>query len=458
MSKNEALFGPHFGPYRPDARFGREDGPACASSTHSAMDERPGSALAAGMTRRCFLATAAAGFGMAVAACATGCSGLPGEAGSRDFDAAGHASLATIQDSERGVHRISIVMGGDVLAHRGIWMSGERADGTRNYDHLFSAIAPTFKSADIAIVNQETVLGGVEMGLSGFPTFNSPQELGDAEAAAGIDVALAATNHALDKGFEGIEATLRFWREKHPEMLVPGIADSNEAADRPHIVTRGRIAVAILNYTETTNGIPMPAEHPYCVKSSYRSNFAADVSRACEAGADIVIACPHWGTEYVYEPNAAQRRLASRLIEAGVDAIIGTHPHVLQPVELMHRPDGRRVPVFWSLGNLISRQMEAPRTVGGLAGLTVEKIGDACAITSCSIQPTVMHKTSRSDTGMRVYRLADYSDELAGGNNVETTEDFPSFTVAGCHDFASKVLGASYDRASSSLLFEVNPL
>ncbi|VWM24239.1 Capsule biosynthesis protein CapA [Collinsella intestinalis] len=302
------------------------------------------------------------------------------------------------------------------------------------------------------------MLGGVEMGLSGFPTFNSPQELGDAEAAAGIDVALAATNHALDKGFEGIEATLRFWRERHPEMLVPGIADSNEAADRPHIVTRGRIAVAILNYTETTNGIPMPAEHPYCVKSLYRSNFAADVSRAREAGADIVVACAHWGTEYVYEPNAVQRRLASRLIEAGVDAIIGTHPHVLQPVELMHRPDGRRVPVFWSLGNLISRQMEAPRTVGGLAGLTVEKIGDACAITSCSIQPTVMHKTSRSDTGMRVYRLADYSDELAGGNNVETTEDFPSFTVAGCHDFASKVLGASYDRASSSLLLEVNPL
>lgn len=110
--------------------------------------------------RRRFLATAAAGFGMVVAACATGCSGLPGEAGSRDFDAAGHASLATIQDSERGVHRISIVMGGDVLAHRGIWMSGERADGTRNYDHLFSAIAPTFKSADIAIVNQETVLAG----------------------------------------------------------------------------------------------------------------------------------------------------------------------------------------------------------------------------------------------------------------------------------------------------------
>ena len=236
MSKSEALFGSYFGPNRPDARFDREDGPVCASSIHPTMDERPGSALVGGMTRRRFLATAAAGFGMVVTACAAGCSGLPGEVGSRDFDAAGHASLATIRDSERGAHRISIVMGGDVLAHRGIWMGGERADGTRNYDHLFSAIAPTFKSADIAMVNQETVLGGVEMGLSGFPAFNSPQELGDAEAAAGIDVALAATNHALDKGFEGIEATLRFWRERHPEMLVPGIADSNEAADRPHSV------------------------------------------------------------------------------------------------------------------------------------------------------------------------------------------------------------------------------
>lgn len=167
MSKREALFGSHFGPNRPDARFDREDGPACVPPIHSAMNEQPGFALSGGMTRRSFLATAAAGFGMVVTACATGCSGLPDEVGLRDFDATGHASLATVQDSERGTHRISIVMGGDVLAHRGIWMSGERADGTRNYDHLFSAIAPTFKSADIAIVNQETVLGGVEMGLSG---------------------------------------------------------------------------------------------------------------------------------------------------------------------------------------------------------------------------------------------------------------------------------------------------
>lgn len=349
-------------------------------------------------------------------------------------------------------------MGGDVLVHRGVWLSGERPDGTRSYDHLFEHVASAFGGADIAIVNQETILGGVGMGLSGFPTFNSPQEIGDAEAAAGIDVALAATNHALDKGFEGIEATLGFWRGRHPEVVVPGIADSKEVADAVPLVTRDGVAVAVLNYTETTNGIPLPVEHPYCVKSLYRSDFAADVARARQAGADIVIACPHWGTEYVYVPGGTQRRLASSLVEAGVDAIIGTHPHVLQPLELLDAPDGRKVPVFWSLGNLISRQLETPRTMGGLATLIVEKVGDACAVTASSLAPTIMHKDRGGGTGMGAYLLADYTDELASRNTVEPTGDFPEFTVEGCHDFAASVLGEGYDRGAALLSREVNRL
>ena len=118
---------------------------------------------------------------------------------------------------------VDIMMIGDILAHEGVYNSGLQADGTYNFDHLFKNIKSDISAADIRIVNQETILGGVELGLSGYPCFNSPYEIGVAEAKAGFNVILHATNHTLDKGLTGVENCLNFWKTNYPEMAVLGI-------------------------------------------------------------------------------------------------------------------------------------------------------------------------------------------------------------------------------------------
>ena len=379
-----------------------------------------------------------------------GCAGLPGSsspaAGSTDTHAA--TNLATISDAAAAPDRVSICMVGDVLVHPGVWMSGERSDGTRNYDHIYAQFAQTFTKTDIAIVNQETILGGTALGLSGYPMFCSPQEFGDAEAAVGVDVACAATNHALDKGFEGIQAELSFWAEHHPDVACTGIFDSQERSATIPIVERNGIKVAILNYTESTNGIPIPASAPWCVAMLDRDRVASDVLTAREQGADIVIVCPHWGVEYQYQPNEIQRSWADYFLSLGVDAVIGTHPHVLEPLELLTGADGHTMPVFWSLGNYVSWQARKDTMVGGLAELAFERAADGSGVrvTSATLTPVITHLAM--DPSMAVYPIAAYTEELAQANRVRAQSGAGDFTLAWCHDHCAEVLGESYDRAS----------
>lgn len=355
--------------------------------------------------------------------------------------------LATVYDSDVPVTTATLMMVGDMLIHQGVWLSGERSDGTYNYDHFFTHLAKDFSESDIAIVNQETVLGGTERGLESFPDFNSPQELGDAEVAAGVDVALGATNHALDHGFDGIRWTLEYWRSHHPEMVTPGIADTPEEAERIWLIERQGMTFAILNYTQFSNHA-LPAED-WSLRMLRHSDLPGDVSRARELGADFVVACVHWGTEYVYEPDGPQLRWAEELVEAGVDAVLGTHPHVLQPVEIYEAADGRRVPVFWSLGNFVSWQIEKPRMLGGMAKLVFAKRGDECQLVEWSLEPVVTHKAT--DPSMGVYRLSEYTEDLASRNAIHWAEGCGDFTAAYCRDLAAQILGPEYDTGSCIL-------
>ena len=392
-----------------------------------------------GVTRRGLVASLAAATAAPLLA---GCSLLPG-AGPTEEAEAPRFQLATVFDSEPASTSATLMMVGDMLIHTSVWKSGARPDGTYNYDHFFANLADEFSGADISMVNQETILGGTEHGLEDFPYFNSPQELGDAEVKAGVDVAVSATNHALDHGFDGICWTLDYWHGTHPEVVVPGIAATEEEALEPKVVERNGIKVAIVSYTEITNLLSPPADKRWCLNILRDADIAADVARAREAGADIVVACPHWGTEYVYRPDDAQPRWASDFVDAGVDAIIGTHPHVLQPVELLEGPDGRRVPVFWSLGNFVSSQIEKPRMVGGMAKLTFEKGPEGARVTGYSLTPLVTHRALGTD--MSVYRLSDYTEELAARNYVRNAEGCGDFTAAYCRDLASQILGEGYD-------------
>ena len=159
------------------------------------------------LSRRAFLSAALSGASVLLA----GCSSLSGD----DSPAPPEPDeRATVYDEVAPEpDELSVLMIGDVLVHTGVWQSGVRADGTRNYDHIFAQVADDVSAASLAIVGQETVLGGEALGFSGYPAFNSPQEFGDAEVAAGFDVSLSASNHALDKGMTGIESALAYWRD-----------------------------------------------------------------------------------------------------------------------------------------------------------------------------------------------------------------------------------------------------
>ena len=213
---------------------------------------------------------------------------------------------------------VDIVMVGDILLHDRVNESGLMADGTYNYDHMFAQVKDEISAADIAIVNQEVILGGREIGLSGYPSFNGAYEVGDSLVDAGFDVVLHATNHALDKRKKGLLSCLSFWEENYPQIGVLGIHDTAEDAEEIYVKEIEGIRIAILNYTYGTNGVAMPTDMPFAVDMWDEAAIKADVEKA-KTMSDFIIVCPHWGTEYVFKETKDQQKKAQFLADLGVD-------------------------------------------------------------------------------------------------------------------------------------------
>lgn len=201
---------------------------------------------------------------------------------------------------------ISLVMVGDVLLHTPVSDSGLMEDGSYNYSHLFKNVKNDIESADIALVNQEVILGGTELGLSGYPAFNGAYEVGDAIVEAGFDVVLHATNHALDKGRKGILNCINYWKNSHPDIGVIGINESQEEQNNIYIKEIDGMRIAILNYTYGTNGIALPSNMPYCVNLLDEDKIAKDMEIAKQSS-DFIVVCPHWGTEYTHDETNEQK-------------------------------------------------------------------------------------------------------------------------------------------------------
>lgn len=267
---------------------------------------------------------------------------------------------------------INIVMTGDVLMHDTLIENGRSDDGSYCYDQFFENILPDIDAADIRIVNQETIIGGEELGLSGYPVFNSPYEIGDAESNAGFNIVLHATNHALDKGFIGIENCLNYWKTKHPEMEILGIYGSRDRQDDIFVFDKEGFRIAILNYTFESNAMPAAEDREYGLGFFDKEKMHQDISKAKRI-ADMVIICPHWGTEYSCTPDIKQQEWTRFFLEEGVDIVIGTHPHVLQPVRIVSDGEGKNMLVYYSLGNFVSNQAGIPRNIGGLAKIKLVK-------------------------------------------------------------------------------------
>lgn len=264
---------------------------------------------------------------------------------------------------------VSIGAIGDILIHSRVY---DDALSDQDYDFMpmIQPIKHLLLEPDILLANQESILGGTDIGLSTYPSFNSPQEVGDAFIDAGVDIFSTANNHTLDRGEKAIHHAIQFYNDK--SIPYVGHFQNEEDQNTLRIINKNGISFAYLSYTYGTNGIPVPKGKDYLVNLIDLEKIKAEVSRAKEE-ADIVVMSIHWGNEYERYPSEEQKLLAKEIAEYGVDVIFGHHPHVLQPFEWIHTSDGRRTFVVYSLGNFISGQKDNYKDIGGLVTLQVTK-------------------------------------------------------------------------------------
>ncbi len=336
--------------------------------------------------------------------------------------------------------QVTLLAVGDNLIHREVIASGMYEDGTCSYDHLYANLKEEISAADIAVVNQETIFGGKALGYSGYPSFNSPTQIGDALIDAGFDVVLSATNHTLDKGVEGLKNTFDYWKTK-PTVRVLGINETAKAAKKICVIEKNGIKIAMLNYTFSLNGKKLPKDQPYLVNMLDKKKMAQDIALA-EKEADFTIVFPHWGTEYVYKPTSMQKDLKEFFYQAGVDLVIGAHPHVLEPVEWVGEEGGHRMLVYYSLGNFLSYQREAPRMLGGMAEVTITKDSSGTHISRAGITPIITHyENGPADYHYALYQLTDYTPALANLHGVSEIAENGPMNYYEIFQLAKQVLG-----------------
>ena len=313
---------------------------------------------------------------------------------------------ATALPEEPPVYSLSFIAAGDNIIHATM-LRASLKDGVYNFLPLYTEVKGIVSQADIAFINQETVMAGARLGYSGYPRFNTPSSLAAALADTGFTVVNQATNHVMDMGEAGITATIDTWKAI-PGISIIGISLTKEK--NPLVITRNNISLGFLSFTYGTNGLGLPKDKPWMVSLINKDAMAAEI-KALRPLCDFLIVSLHWGTEYSHDPTAAQTALAAFLAEQGVDVVIGHHPHVLERVEYLPRPDGKQMLCFYSLGNFMSNQDRKETVLGALAYFVFHKKADELYISDTGIIPVITHMES-GYTNTKVYPLYAYSGEL----------------------------------------------
>ncbi|WP_411953252.1 CapA family protein [Alkalibacillus sp. S2W] len=257
---------------------------------------------------------------------------------------------------------------GDILIHDRVY-HGAKEGRNYHFKPMLSVIKPQLESANLLFANQETMLAGEEMGLSGYPQFNAPKSVAEALKHVSTDIVSLANNHTLDYGQEAIEKTTDLLRNLSIDYI--GSYQSESDQQQPRILEENGISVGFTAYTYGTNGIPRPDDQDYLVQYIRDGNIKDDINEI-EKQADFTVVSLHFGNQYEPLPTQNQKKLVRELTEAGADIILGHHPHVLQPIERVKTENHQSV-VVYSLGNFLSGQRELDRRIGGIMQLQLNK-------------------------------------------------------------------------------------
>lgn len=290
-------------------------------------------------------------------------------------DKNGTANVQSNSDSKNeeipGTYSLNLFMVGDALIHSEVYKDALQNNGKYNFNSMLDNIKPIASKYDLAYYNQETILGGDNLGISGRPKFNSPQSVGDAFIDAGFNLVSLANNHTLDKGEVGILNSVKYWNSKS-NVITSGQWSNQQDRDNIKIYKKNSITFAFISYTTCTNGAILPLNKDYLTNIYSLKKAKEDIAKVRDK-VDFIIVAMHWGDEYTFTVNNSQTTIANDLADLGVDLIIGSHPHVVQPVEYINN---KQTFVIYSLGNFISNSETVERLSGLMMEVTLRKIVD----------------------------------------------------------------------------------
>lgn len=308
---------------------------------------------------------------------------------------------------------LSLVMVGDSLIHGAVYADAQ-VNSSYDFKPMLEEIKPIVSEFDLAFYNQETILGGKELGLSTYPRFNSPYEVGDAFIDAGFNLVGLANNHTLDRGEQAILNSCNYWKQKG--IYSSGSYCSYEDRDNIEIREENGIKYALLSYTSWTNGLTIPGGKTYLLNRYDEETVRKDIEKVRDK-VDLLMVSMHFGDEYSHTPSYDQRKAASFLAGLGVDIVIGHHPHVVQPIEFIDD-----TLVIYSLGNFISAQRGIEKLTGLMVSLNVTKDLETNNISLSDIEAELLYTYSNYNKGWRanfkVYPYTKLTDSILSNHEM----------------------------------------
>lgn len=310
----------------------------------------------------------------------------------------------------------NIIYYGNVREAAGKATSGRKYGFAYSYEH----IAPLISNADVAFINQETLMCGDGYELSYYPHFNSPREVGLDLVDLGFDVINIANNHMLDKSGDGLEKTIEFWKEQ-PVLMIGGY-DSEEDYNTPRFLEVNGLKIGFLSYTFHTNGLIIGKQYsawiPYLNEKYVSDEEIKKHIAVAREQSDVLIVSVHWGEEGSFTPSDEQKKYAALFADAGVDVIIGHHPHVIQPVEWIEGSNGGKTLCVYSLGNFMAEQAADYNMVGGMISFEMVRSADgSISIEDPLFIPTVFHFNS-SFYNNQIWLMEDYTADMASAHGI----------------------------------------
>lgn len=318
--------------------------------------------------------------------------------------------LDSLIEEEIPEDRVSFLAVGDNIGHDrvhayGDLMEGDEGDGKYDFKPSYKNVYEQITNVDLAFINQESIIGGVELGITGYPAFNSPEDLAKNIVEVGFDIVNAATNHILDKGDKGVANAAETWGE-FQDVLYVGAYESQESADTIRTIERNGIVFSVLAYTYGTNGYT--SNYNYTAPIFDEAKIIKDVALAKEIS-DVVIVSAHWGTEGSFELDDTQKKYSQLFADEGVDLVIGHHAHVIQELNWLEGKNGNKTLVAYGLGNFLSTMESVDNQLEGMLTLDFVRVEENVVIENVQFIPLINHF---GEGPVEVHYLKDYTEEL----------------------------------------------